>query len=276
MSATPVNPHRLRILIACARPIAARLLKLQITFRSSNTSPDKDAIASVISLLREKLKLAVIGSNVDGNAVTLHLPTPLPELRYLENEVRHCAGILNVSPTYDVTPVDVHQPGEELQAVLNGLRTLGKSVEIAVLDPVKPQDLREHLDATPGYDVLYLACHGNEYGALLLEDGRGWARYVGPRELAALGVDKVTILLLGACHGERALSELLRSQERQRPPVIVFAQGEHVIPSRAVHVFTEGFYRSLVEGQARCTATCRSYPQSPGYRGWREGQRPHR
>lgn len=248
MSAVSVATDRLRMLLACARPMAARLLKLQVRFSTDNGQASQSSVTAAVSLLRDKLKLAVLGGEVDNDHVTFVLSTPYPEPEYLESEVRQSDGVLDVSFEAASNSVDVHRPGEELKAVLNGLRGVGKCVEVHIVDHVTPQDLRERLDVMPAYDILYLVCHGNESGNLLLEDGRGWARCVGNEELAQIVGGKVKVLVVGACHGARSLTGLIESKDGQRPPVIVFAKGEYPIPSRAVQLFSDGFFRSLALG----------------------------
>lgn len=65
MSSTSVNTERLRILLACARPLAARILELRIQFRGDDGQPDGEAVTAVTSLLTDKLKLALLGRNVE-------------------------------------------------------------------------------------------------------------------------------------------------------------------------------------------------------------------
>lgn len=254
MSAIPVETDRLRILLACARPMATRILELEVTFPSDNSQPDESAVSAVFEVLREKLKLVIVKATSEDSRVIFHLSAPLPDLDYLESEVRKVDEVLDVSHSSGGMAVDVHRPGEELQAVLRGMGIVNKSVEVAVLDHARPRTLRDHLDTGPGYDALYLACHGNELGSLLLEDDRGWARYVGASELVSIIGDRVKILVLGACHGERSLGGLIDGTNGSRPPVVVYARGEHVIPSRAVHLFTEGYFRSLADGRTSSDA----------------------
>jgi len=250
MNAGTAAPGHLRILFACARPLAARILKLRVRFQSDNGKPEKETVVAVASLLQEKLKLAILNGEEEGNCVTFHLSTPLPPFEHLKAEVKKCDGVRDVSCEEGGRALEVHRPGEELRAVLSGLENLSASVQVDVLEHARPQDLRERLEARPGYDVLHLACHGNEIGNLLLEDGCGWARIVGPPEFVGIVAGKVKILVLGACHGERSLASLLESEEERRPPVVVYSQGEFPIPTRAVHLFSEGFYRGLAEGAA--------------------------
>lgn len=154
MSNTSLRAERLRILLACARPMAARILKLRVKFRATNGLPDNNAIAAVAALLRDKLKLAILGGEVESECSTFRLSSPLPDLAYLESEFSKSDGVLEVSHETGGMEVDVHRPGEELQAALQGLKTLSRAVEVDVVDHAKPQDLREHLDTTPGYDAL--------------------------------------------------------------------------------------------------------------------------
>jgi tetratricopeptide (TPR) repeat protein len=110
------------------------------------------------------------------------------------------------------------------------------------------------LEDGPGYHVLHLIAHGNPFGALLLEEGRGWTRFVGAGELAAAVGDSVRVLVLGACHGERILAGLSQAEPNGRPPVMVFAQGEYPVPTRAIHLFSENFYHSMVRGKSSSEA----------------------
>ena len=239
---------QLRILVACARPLAARFKKLRVTFDSEVLHAPGGIDGEVFSFLRDERKLTVLAKEVEKQAVVYHLGEPLPSMEDLMTDLKMCGGVLGASHSNGERPLDVFRPGEEAQAVRATLGRLHFSAHVARLDHVKPRDLREHLDSSPGYDVLYLICHGNEAGVLLLEDGRGWARHVDARELAEIVGGKVKILLLGACYGERSLKVLLEAPEAGRPSVMVFAAGEYPIPARAVSLFSEEFFRSLAQG----------------------------
>ena len=251
MIQTTPDVKKLRILLACARPMASRTLKLQVHFE-----PDQGGSAAedVEALLRDELKLTVLGANRNGDEATFQISAPYPDLAYIDSEIGHIEGVLNMSPTMDSDMVNVLRADDEFNAVLNSISGMGKSVEVAVLDHVRPQQLRDELNSAPGYDVLYLVCHGAENGILLLEEGQGWTRYMGGRELAEPIGRKVKVLILGACHGERSLEGLLGAGKQDRPGNIVFTQGEHAIAVRAVQLFNAGFFRGLLEGLESDTA----------------------
>lgn len=159
MNDTPATAKQLRILLACARPMAGRTLKVDVRLRSVDNGPAAEVLDS---LLRNRLKLTILEKTAEGDRIHFHLSAPLPDPSYLESEIRQSAGVLDVSFTEGGGPIDLLRLGEARQAVLNGLHALDSSVAVDLLDHVKPQDLREHLGAAPGYDVLYLTCHGDE------------------------------------------------------------------------------------------------------------------
>lgn len=134
MSAESATTEGLQILLACARPMAARMLKLHVKFRTQNGWPEEEAVKAVSSLLTDRLKLALLGGEMEHDHVTFHLSEPLPERAYLESEVMKSEAVLAVSLKTDGGPVDVHRPGEERKAVLNGLSTVAKAVEVSVAD----------------------------------------------------------------------------------------------------------------------------------------------
>ncbi|MHC1730104.1 MAG: AAA family ATPase [Syntrophobacteraceae bacterium] len=249
MTVQNVPGERFRILLACARPMAARIVKLKVRLVANDVEKVRETHAALISLLEEKMKLAVLREEIEADSVTFELSAPLPDLGYLESEVRKCTGVLGVSHAPDGRPVDVNQPGEELQAILNGFNSSSSSVEVTLLGHVRPQELRDCLETAPGYDALILSCHGNRAGILLLEDGRGWTRYVSPGELAGIVGGKVKVLFVGACYGERSLRTLFDLEEGQRPSTIIFSEDKFPIQSRAVHLFIEGFCRALAHGE---------------------------
>ena len=248
MNSPTVSTKRLRILVACARPMAAKLLKLNVKLRTENGRPAEKALADLFSCVQDHMKLTPIAMGLNDADVQIHLSTPFPDLDYLHAEIEKLDDVTDVSHGTDGKPVDVHRPGEDLNAVLKGLEALGKAVEVGVLHHAKPEDLYEHLDSGQEYDVLHLVCHGNSFGAVLLEDGQGWARYVGSRELADMVKNRVKIIVNGACHGERSIAALRESQDGDRPTSMIYAKGEFPIQSRAVHLFTEAFYRNLAQG----------------------------
>ncbi len=242
-TAQAVKP--LRVLLACARPLASKTLKLQIQFEPGQ---DGSAFETVDSLLRNDLKLTILGSGPNGNEAAFRISAPFPTLDYLRSKIGTVDGVLQITPTTDSNNVDVIRSEDEFGAVLNAFKGMGKSVQVSELDHVQPQQLRDQLDSMPGYDILYLVCHGTGKGLLLLEEGQGWTRYMGSRELAELVGGKVKVLVLGACHGELSLEGLLAAEEGDKPKHIIFTQGEHPIPVRAVQLFNEGFFPSLANG----------------------------
>ncbi|MHC1730102.1 MAG: tetratricopeptide repeat protein [Syntrophobacteraceae bacterium] len=254
MTMPNVSSERFRILLACARPVAARTVKLKVKLVAGNAQQLSETRAAVTSFLEEKMMLAVLHEESDAENVTFELSAPLPDVRHLASEVRNYTGVLSVSHSDGSRVVDFRQPGEELEAILNGLNSLNSSVEITLLDHADPLVLRAHLETAPGFDALILCCHGNRSGTLLLDDGRGWARYVRPRELAEIVGGKVKVLFISASHGERSLRALFELEEGQRPSTIIFSEGEYPIQSRAAHIFIEGFCSALAQGEVAAAA----------------------
>lgn len=158
MNDIPVTAKQLRILLACARPMAGRTLKVDVRLRAVDNANDADGLDS---LLRNRLKLTILEKTAEDDRIHFHLAAPLPDPSYLESKIRQSADVLDVFFTEGGGPIDLIRPGEERQSILKVLYTFDRSVAVDLLDHVKPQDLREHLDAAPGYDVLYLTCHGD-------------------------------------------------------------------------------------------------------------------
>ena len=73
MIQTTPDVKKLRILLACARPMASRTLKLQVHFE-----PDQGGSAAedVEALLRDELKLTVLGANRNGDEATFQISAP--------------------------------------------------------------------------------------------------------------------------------------------------------------------------------------------------------
>lgn len=208
----------------------------------------------MISRLQGGLKLTPVHIWKDGGRILFDLSAPIPDLDYLLSQSRSVEGVADISCEATPMAIDVHRPGEELEAVLNGVRGLERAVEIHVLTHARVEELREHLEDGPEYHVLHLIAHGNPFGALLLEEGRGWARFVGAGELAETVGDRVQLFVLGACHGGRIAAGLTHLESGARPAVMVFAQGEYPVPTRAIHLFSERFYRTLARGESSSEA----------------------
>ena len=227
--------------------MAAKLLQLQVKLAGGHGQPSKKEIAAFLVSLQNDLKLTPVEAGLNEQAELLvRLSAPFPDPHYLSAEIEKLDGVQGVSLAMTAKGIDVHRPGEEFAAVLKGLKDLDKAVALDILVHATPEALYEHLDSELGYDVLHLVCHGNPLGTILLEDGKGWVRYMGQRELADLVRDKVKVFVNGACHGENSLAGL--RAEENRPTSMVFVQGAYPIPSRAIHLFAETFYRNLVQG----------------------------
>ena len=254
MNSIPASTEKLRILIACARPLAARIRKLVIELEAVDRPTTERRFASLLSFIREDLKLTPIHVGFGDSGLEIQFSIPFPNLDYLQGEIEKLEGVVAVSHQTDSKPIDVFRPGEDLDAVLKGIEGLGRAVQVDVLHHATPEEIHACLNSGHSYQVLHLVCHRNPFGAVLLEDGRGWVRYVGSRELADMLKDRVQIFVNGACHGERSIASLKDSKDGRRPPSMIFVTGGYTVPSRAIHLFAEDFYRGLVKGNSSIQA----------------------
>ncbi|MDP8207319.1 MAG: tetratricopeptide repeat protein [Candidatus Electryonea clarkiae] len=169
------------------------------------------------------------------------------KLRILLAIARPLANRLN---NEHAAALDVLRPGEEETHVREGLKDLDKSVELHILPHATKKEISRRLESNPGYDVLHISCHGSGNGTIYLEDENcpGWAKSLDKQGLAEMVGNKVPILILSACYGEKTLHTLFNENDGNRPQVIIHGDGEYPMLARAVQLFIEGFFRNLTQG----------------------------
>jgi len=225
--------------------LAARFLKIGVKLRSS----EREDYKAFISLL-SNLKLTPVGVVDDGPSLQFFVPPPHPSINFILSKTKESDVVVDLSAAYHDEALDVHRPGEDLEAIRKGLAELSKSVELVVIPHATKEDVYDHLESAPCYNVFHFVGHGNLAGSILLEDENrlGWARHVGRMELAEMIQDRVSVFVNSACFGEESVSQLLEAKDGKRLPVMVFVQGEYPIPTRAIQLFSTKFYQSLAGG----------------------------
>ncbi len=175
---------------------------------------------------------------------------PFPDPEFFSQKLSEL-GFISGEPSFRLNPIpiDVLRVQEEVDAIRQGLDGIDRSVDLVYLPHATREQLYDHLDS--GFHILHFVGHGNEIGCLLFEDenSKGCARYISPGELADMVGDKVAVFINSACHGERSI-ELLKDGKGASPMSLIYTQGEFPIPTRAMQLFSQGFYRALLSGKS--------------------------
>ena len=148
------------------------------------------------------------------------------------------------------TPMNVVQPGEEIDAVKKGLKEISRSIQIMVHGAASLQEINKILlNTEPKFDVLHFIGHGSEQGALYFESDRGRARSVMSENLRKLVEGRVKLLVTMACHSENAVDSLFSDADDPAVPAAVCIKGEYPIKVWAAELFSGALYSGLSQGK---------------------------
>lgn len=105
----------LRILLACASPMAADIHRLAIIPRSVKPNDLDPLFRQLVSRLQGELKITIVNIQKDGGRILFDLSSPLPDLDYLTTQCRSVEGVADVSCEAMLGAIDVHRPERSLR-----------------------------------------------------------------------------------------------------------------------------------------------------------------
>lgn len=158
----------LRVLLACARPLADRLVSVE----AECSSLDEKKADKLKLHFKSELGMEALASHQEENLFRLLFPAPAPEDDRIVASAKELdfvteASVLKNPPQAN----DIHLPGGMLATVQAGLENIQSRIELSVITRTEPEDLKKALAREPGYDVVHFVGHCSSFGAMLSKTG---------------------------------------------------------------------------------------------------------